>query len=89
MANGYNESQKLSASEKRYIQDLIKSEEYEQRQKKARLFAIEDSLKEIKSSPLNQDFRKQSLEREMQKIKNSLDESYKYVENLKKDNGLR
>lgn len=89
MAIGYNESQKLSASEKRYIQDLIKSEEYEQRQKKARLFAIEDSLKEIKSSPLNQDFRKQSLEREMQKIKNSLDESYKYVENLKKDNGLR
>lgn len=89
MAIGYNESQKLSASEKRYIQDLIKSEEYEQRQKKARLFAIEESLKEIKSSPLNQDFRKQSLEREMQKIKNSLDESYKYVENLKKDNGLR
>ena len=89
MAIGFNESQKLSASEKKYIQNLIKNEEYEQRQKKARLFAIEDSLKEIKSSPLNEDFRKQSLEREMQKIKKWLEESYKYVEKLKKDNGLR
>ena len=74
MAIGYNESQKLSASEKKYIQNIIKNEEYEQRQKKARLFQIEDTLKEFESSPLNHDFQKQSLKKELGKIKQWLDE---------------